>query len=303
MAKQKTSFLTKFGQYSGSLALRGLIWLALRLPYDTRVRFIGWLVSTVLGPLAGFDKRVRDNLNLTCPDLPKSEVDRLCRAVLNNAGRTVIEFYSGDEFIARAKAAPISGPGLQALEDARAAGRPIIMVTGHFGNYDVARAHMIARGHTIGGLYRKMANPYFNSHYVRNLTSIGTPMFEQGRRGMVQFVRYLRDGGTLGILTDMHVLGGADLTFFGQTAVTSTVTAELALKYNAVLVPVYAIRQPNGLDFEITARPAIRHSDPETMTQDINDGLEELVRQHMEQWFWIHRRWKPRKTKVPAGDT
>ena len=55
----------------------------------------------------------------------------------------------------------------------------------------------------------------------------------------------------------------------------------------------YAIRQPDGFDFEITVQQPITHSDPETMTQDVNDGLEALVRQHMDQWFWIHRRWKP----------
>ena len=74
---------------------------------------------------------------------------------------------------------------------------------------------------------------------------------------------------------------------------TSIVPAELALKYDAVMIPVYAIRQPNGLDFEIVMHDPIPHSDAETMTPAINDGLEGLVRQHMDQWFWIHRRWKP----------
>ena len=74
---------------------------------------------------------------------------------------------------------------------------------------------------------------------------------------------------------------------------TSTVPAELALKHNAIMLPVYAIRQENGLDFEIVMHPPIPHTDAKTMTQDLNDGLEALVREHMGQWFWIHRRWKP----------
>ncbi len=293
MAKKPDPLLTRIGQYTGNLVLRALIWLALLLPYETRVRWMGGLVARVLGPLSRFDKRVRDNLNLVCPELPKAEVDRLSRAVLDNAGRTVMEFYSGAEFIERAKQAKIGGPGFATLEAAQANRQPVIFVTAHFGNYDVVRAHLIARGFTIGGLYRKMSNPYFNTQYVRNLKSIGTPVFEQGRRGTMEMVRYLRDGGTLGILTDVHVHGGADLMFFGHPAVTSTVTAELALKYKAILIPIYAIRQPDGFDFEITVQEPITHSDPETMTQDVNDGLEALVRQHMDQWFWIHRRWKP----------
>jgi Kdo2-lipid IVA lauroyltransferase/acyltransferase len=166
-------------------------------------------------------------------------------------------------------------------------------MTGHFGNYDAGRASLIARGHPMGALYRRMANPYFNEHYVRTISTIGTPMFEQGRRGMAQMVRHLRKNGIIAIVGDMHAHGGKELSFFGQPAVTATGPAELALKYDAVMIPIYSIRQPNGLDFEIFMPDPIRHSDPVTMTQEINDGLEALVRDHMDQWFWIHRRWKP----------
>ena len=76
---------------------------------------------------------------------------------------------------------------------------------------------------------------------------------------------------------------------------TSLVNAELALKYGAEMIPVYGIRKENGLDFEIVMQDPIPHTDPETMTQTVNDKLEELVRQHMGQWFWIHRRWKPHR--------
>jgi KDO2-lipid IV(A) lauroyltransferase len=288
----KTLF-SKAGQYTGNLILRGLIRLALVFPYKTRVEGMGWLVSHVLAPLAGFDKRVRENLKRTMPELSEAEIKRLCRAVPNNSGRTIIEFYSGDEFVQRAQDAPITGPGYAAFQQARAKGRAVIIVTGHFGNYEAGRASLKKNGHTFGALYRKMANPYFNAHYVRNMAALGTPLFEQGRRGMMELVRHLKGGNIVAILTDMHVQGGANLTFFGQPAVTSLVTAELALKYDAMLIPVYAIRQPNGLDFEISMQSPIAHTDAETMTQAVNDNLEMMVRAHMDQWFWIHRRWKP----------
>jgi len=160
------------------------------------------------------------------------------------------------------------------------------------GNYDVVRAALIARGHNMGALYRRMRNPYFNAHYVRAISAIGEPMFEQGRTGMMQLVKHLRAGGVVGILTDLHFGAGRELMFFGKPAFTSLITAELALKYDAELIPVYAIRKENGLDFEIVAQAPVARSDAETMTQAVNDGLEHLVRTHPEQWFWIHRRWK-----------
>lgn len=284
--------MKRVSQYIINLFLRSLIGLALLLPYAARVRTMGWLVEKTVSPLAGYPKRIRANLKHVLPDLPETEIARLCKAVPNNAGRTLIELYSGDAFVRRAITAPITGPGYAALEAARADGRPVILVTGHFGNYDVSRAALIAKGHNMGALYRRMSNPYFNEHYVKSITTIGTPMFEQGRKGMSQMVRHIKSGGVLGILTDLHAHGGARLNYFGKPAITSLITAELALKYNAALIPVYAIRQDNGLDFEIVVQDEIAHSDAETMTQKVNDGLEHLVRENMHQWFWIHRRWK-----------
>ncbi|WP_439142520.1 lysophospholipid acyltransferase family protein [Planktotalea sp.] len=284
--------MKRVSQYIINLFLRSLIGLALLLPYAARVRTMGWLVEKIVSPLAGYPKRIRANLKHVLPDLPETEIARLCKAVPNNAGRTLIELYSGDAFVRRAITAPITGPGYAALEAARAEGRPVILVTGHFGNYDVSRAALIAKGHNMGALYRRMSNPYFNEHYVKSITTIGTPMFEQGRKGMSQMVRHIKSGGVLGILTDLHAHGGARLNYFGKPAITSLITAELALKYNAALIPVYAIRQDNGLDFKIVVQDEIAHSDAETMTQKVNDGLEHLVSENMHQWFWIHRRWK-----------
>ena len=278
--------------YLTNLVLHSTIRGALILPYTTRVRLMGWFVSVVIAPIAGYRRRIRENLAHTCPDLPAAEVDRICRNVPRNAGRTLIEIYSGPEFVARAIQAPIEGPGLARLEAARAEGRPVILVTGHMGNYDAVRANLIHRGFNMGALYRRMSNPYFNEHYVHSISQIGTPLFEQGRKGMIEMVRHLRAGGILGILTDLHVKNGEALTFFGQKARTSLITADLALKFNAALIPVYGLRDPDGLSFRIVALDEIPHSDPVTMTQAVSDGLESLVRENMDQWFWIHRRWK-----------
>ncbi|WP_293449386.1 lysophospholipid acyltransferase family protein [Planktotalea sp.] len=284
--------MKQVSQYITNIFLRSLIGLALLLPYAQRVRIMGWLVENIVSPLAGYPKRIRANLAYVRPELPVAEIARLCKAVPNNAGRTLIELYSGEQFVKHAAAAPISGPGYVALEKARSDGRAVILVTGHFGNYDVSRAALIAKGFNMGALYRKMSNPYFNAHYVQSITTIGTPMFEQGRKGMSQMVRHIKSGGILGILTDLHAHGGTHLNFFGKPAITSLITAELALKYNAALIPIYARRQDNGLDFDIIVQAEIPHSDAETMTQAVNDGLEALIRENMHQWFWIHRRWK-----------
>lgn len=273
-------------------ALRGLIWLLLRLPYRWRVPLCGWVLSRVIAPVAGYRRRVRENLALVLPDLPGPEVERIARAVPDNVGRTVIEIYSGPEFIAHAVSHPLTGGGVAALEAAHKANRPVILVTGHFGNYDASRAALIARGFRVGALYMPMTNRYFNEHYVRAISGIGTPLFQRGRAGLADMVRHLRSGGMLGMLVDQHMRHGEELSFFGRPALTALSAADLALKYDALLVPTYAVRQPDGLSFEIIVEPPIPPGTPEAMTQALNDSLEALVRRHIDQWFWIHRRWK-----------
>ena len=266
---------------------------ALRLlPYRWRVPLAGWVVARIVAPLAGYSRRIRENLAKVRPDLPASEVRRLMRAVPDNVGRTLAEMYSGPEFIDRIRAIPLTGPGAPALEAAHRENRPVILATGHFGNYDVARAALIARGYRVGALYKPMSNPLFNEHYLKTISNIGTPLFPRGSRGLAEMVKFLKSGGMLGLVMDQHMNHGAPLTFFGETAFTATSAADLALRYGAEVIPVYGLRQDNGLDFELIVEAPIPSSDPESMTQAINDSLEALVRAHMDQWFWIHRRWR-----------
>jgi KDO2-lipid IV(A) lauroyltransferase len=283
-------------------ALRGLIWLLLRLPYRWRVPLCGWVLSRIIAPAAGYRQRIRDNLAHVLPDLPEADIRRIVLAVPDNVGRTIIEIYSGAEFVAHAMRHPLTGGGVAALEEAHKAGRPVILVTGHFGNYDASRAALIARGYRVGALYMPMANRHFNDHYVQAISGIGKPLFPRGRAGLADMVRHLRSGGMLGLLVDQHMSHGEELTFFGQGALTALSAAELALKYDALLVPTYAVRKADGLSFDIIVEPPIPHGTPEAMTQALNDSLEALVRQHLDQWFWIHRRWKGagRKSK-PEG--
>lgn len=282
------------------LFLRGLIGGLLLLPYRWRVPLCGRVMSRIIAPFAGYDARVRENLAKILPDLPASEARRLTRAVPDNVGRTLIEIYSGAAFVARAAAEPLRGAGVAALDAAHAAGRPVILVTGHFGNYDASRAALIARGFNVGALYRPMKDRAFNARYVRAISGIGTPVFPRGPEGLKGMVRFLKGGGMLGLLIDQHMARGAPLSFFGHEARTALSAADLALKYGALLVPTYAIRRPDGLTFDIVVEAPVPHGTPEAMTQALNDSLEVMVRQHLDQWFWIHRRWKPRRRKSPG---
>lgn len=279
--------------YISNLIIRGVIGGFRLLPYGPRINGMGRLMS-FLGPVVGFRTRIRRNLKLVCPEMDEAEIKQICKEVPATAGRAIMEHFSPEDFTVRQRDAKVTGPGVEAFDKAVAEGRPLMMITAHFGHYLAARVALQTRsGEPIGCLYRRMANPYFNDMYVEAFHKTGEPMFEQGRRGMMEMVRSLKKGGIIAIVSDLHAHGGEELTFFGKPAVTSVLNAELAQKYNAIMIPCYAVRQENGLDFEIVLHEPVPHSDPKTMTQYINDDLERMVRTHMGQWFWIHRRWKP----------
>ncbi len=278
--------------------IRGLLWSVLRLPYARRVPLMGWIMSRVIGPLSGYRRRAETNLQMVYPDVPILTRRSLATAVCDNFGRTLIENYAWEELGMQLATTQATGAGLAALEDAAAKGKPVIFVTGHFGNHEAPRHVLTQRGYQIGGLYRPMANAYFNDHYAKTMSSWGGPVFEQGRQGTIGFAKHLKAGGMATLLFDVANAGGVDIPFMGHPARTALSAAELALRFDALVIPYFAVRQPDGLSFLITVEAPIAHGSAEDMMHEATKRLEAQVRAHPEQWFWVHRRWKrhaPRK--------
>ncbi|WP_340425885.1 lysophospholipid acyltransferase family protein [Yoonia sp. GPGPB17] len=202
-----------------------------------------------------------------------------------------MENYSWKEFGQRLDQTQATGDGLDALAEVTKAERPVIFVTAHFGNHEAPRHVLTRMGHTIGGLYRPMQNAYFNDHYAKTMTSWGGPVFAQGRRGTMGFVRHLRGGGLGTLLYDVSA-PGARLPFLGHPARTSLSAAEIALKIDALVIPYFGIRQADGLSFQIEVESPIAPATPEQMLLEMNARLEAQIARNPAQWFWVHRRWK-----------
>lgn len=289
-ASKKNAITFKEGaEYAMAAAALGLLDL---LPHSWRVPLAGAMLAHIVAPLLGWRKRIGAHLDLAMPNLTAPERRRLLRTVPNHMGRLFIELLNPQDMRPIAAATPFKGAGVVALDEALAKGRAVVCVSGHFGNYDVFRSALVQRGFDVGALYRPMNNQLFNARYERAICAVGGRMFPRGRRGFAQMVRHLRAGKLLALLIDQHMSKGARLSFFGQPASTAVSAAHLALKYDALLVPIYAVRQADGLGFAIEVEPPVSHSDEETMTQALNDSLEAQVRAHPEQWLWTHRRWK-----------
>ncbi|MEZ7813497.1 MAG: lysophospholipid acyltransferase family protein [Paracoccaceae bacterium] len=278
--------------YVQNLLMIGIIKVLLLLPYHWRGNICGWFLAYILSPLAGYNTRIKDNLSLVFPEMSKEQKKYIIRSVPKNVGRTLIEVYSGQEFKKHVSNSTIIGGGMEALLHAREKGQGVILISGHFGNYDVPRAVLSGMGYSVASLYKPFRNVHFDRHYYNTIGKIASPIFPATRNGMAKMLRHIKDGGLIGILVDQHINHGIALDFLGRPAKTALSAAEMALKYNCLLVPTYGVRHANGLDFDLIIEKPIPHTDPTTMTQSLNDSLSVQVRAHMDQWFWIHKRWK-----------
>ena len=271
--------------------LRGLIGAVKSLPFEKRVPTMGKIVATGIGPVAGYRRRAVQNLGLIYPEMNPAEKLRIAKGVCDNFGRTLIENYSFQELSNRLATTQPQGSGIDHVMQARDSGQPIIFVTGHIGNHEVPRHILTRLGLSVGGLYRPMNNAFFDEHYAKTMTSWGGPVFAQGTqtRG---FARHIRSGGMGTLLTDVSTANGAQIDFLGKPARTATSAADIALKFGALLIPYYGIRQPDGMSFNVTIEAPIPHTDPLTMTAAATDSLAAQVTANPEQWFWVHNRWK-----------
>lgn len=276
------------GDFLLNQLVRGIIRVVLALPYTRRVPVMGWLMRKIIGPVAGYRRRARNNLAMIWPEMPVAARAALAAEVLDNVGRTLIENYSFDDFKARMAQAVPHGPGLTVLEASKGA----VLVSGHFGNYEAARACLLARGYPLAALYRPMSNPYFNAHYIETLAAMGGPIFAKGRQGLGGFMRHLKQGGTVAMLFDLRVADGVSMPFLGRPALTTLSPAEMALRYDVPLIPFFATRGPGGLDFDIRIEEPIARGTAKEMMQRLTTRLEARIAEAPGQWFWIHRRWK-----------
>ncbi|RDC71640.1 lauroyl acyltransferase [Rhodovulum sp. 12E13] len=277
---------------AADLALRALVGVARTLPYDARIRFGGAVFARAVAPLTRMGARIDENLSYIYPDLSAAARRQRARAAARQAGRLLMENYSSTELARRMARVVPTGPGLPALAAARDEGRPVLLLTGHFGNYEAARACLVAQGYVIGGLYRPMANALVNRHYVATMQAIGGPIFPQGRAGTKGLIAHLKRGGMAMMLNDLYTGTGVALPFLGRPAMTSPHPAEIALRTGAEVVCVFGTRRADGLSFDVEVEAPLPRTDALEMTRAYNDAVSARIRAHPEQWFWMHRRWK-----------
>ena len=271
---------------------------------------LGLLLGRVACSLPGGLKRTGEiNLRIAFPEKSEAERHQLLRGSFENLGRLLGEFSQ----LPRATPAALrelieyDEVGLAHLREAEKNGRGIIFLTGHVGSWELLSFGWSALEYPISFLVRPIDNPRVEEMIESIRTRFGNRAIDK-KSAARQALRVLREGGTLGILSDLnsHPHEGVFVPFFGKLACTTAGIATLALKTNAVVIPTCAVwdKQKKRYFFHGDAPvEIIRTGDPrkdvELNTARFAAAMERIIRLYPDQWLWIHKRWKTRPQGEP----
>jgi KDO2-lipid IV(A) lauroyltransferase len=178
-------------------------------------------------------------------------------------------------------------------------GRPVLMATGHFGNWEVSSYILGLLGIEFHGIARSLDNPYLDAWLRRFREAQGQKILaKKGDFDQIQSV--LAKGGVLGTLADQDAgQRGLYVNFFNRPASTHKAVALLALEHNVPIAVIAAARLKRPLEYLALAEDVIypeeyagRPDAVKAITQRFTTAIENMVRQYPEQYFWLHRRWK-----------
>jgi Kdo2-lipid IVA lauroyltransferase/acyltransferase len=209
----------------------------------------------------------------------------------------LVEFALGWMASDRAMARiPLSIEGLEHLESARAQGKGVLLVGGHFSHLELC-ARLVSERIRIAGMYRKMDSTVFEWTVLRARLHYAEAMFDKDDiRGTV---KHLRNGGTLWYAPDqdMRSKDSVFVPFFGIPAATITATHHLARMSGAVVIPFFHRRLPNNRGYALRLGAPLENfpsADVVTDTARVNASIEQMVREAPEQYLWVHKRFKTR---------
>lgn len=271
---------------AGMVLLFGLLRL---LPLDAASALGGWIGRTV-GPRLAASRKVLRNLALALPELDEAQRRALLRDIWDNVARTFAEYPHLPTLI-REYDTRVELVGAEHLRALAADGRPGLCIAGHFGNWELASMSCLMVGLDLTMVYRAANNPMVDRLMGRARRPLRGTMVPKGRLAAKELLAALKSGGHAGLLIDQKQNDGLPVPFFGRMAMTGTIAADLALRFDAPVVAI-RVRRIKGAHFRVEAFPPLElPSDRLGALTNLNAVIESWVRDAPAQWLWQHRRW------------
>jgi KDO2-lipid IV(A) lauroyltransferase len=247
------------------------------------------------------------NLQLAFPDMSEAERKRIVRGMVRQIGWMAGEFSQFPKYTAANISQIVTIDGAKNFECAQRRGKGVLFLTGHMSAWELAPFAHALYGHPLHFLVRPVANPRVDALINRYRCLSGNQPIEKNRSARA-ILKVLGEGGTVGILADTNTSldEGVFVDFFGRLACTTSGIARIALRTDATVVPGflawYAAEKKYRLQFARAldlVRTGDEDADVRENTARFMAVIEAYVREHPDQWLWVHKRWKTR----PRGES
>ena len=254
-------------------------------------------IFQIIGPLIKSEKTINENLEKFLSSYNEEQKKNIKKMMWSNYGKTFVEYLFLNKF--RKNNSHINFKGKEILKSIINKNKPVIFVSGHFANFELMSMELTRETINLATIYRPLNNLFLNPfmEYVRR-TYVCRNQIKKGIAGVKDSINYLKKNYSIALMIDQRVSEGKRLPFFDQMALTTTLPAQLAIKFNLEIVPIYIKRNlDDSFEMEIL-KPIALNKNEDLISQKINTTiklnkiLEEMISRDPGQWIWTHNRWK-----------
>ena len=254
-------------------------------------------IFQIIGPLIKSEKTINENLEKFLSSYNEEQKKNIKKTMWSNYGKTFVEYLFLNKF--KKNNSHINFKGKEILKSIINKNKPVIFVSGHFANFELMSMELTRETINLATIYRPLNNLFLNPfmEYVRR-TYVCRNQIKKGIAGVKESINYLKKNYSIALMIDQRVSEGKRLPFFDQMALTTTLPAQLAIKFDLEIVPIYIKRNlDDSFEMEIL-KPITLDRNEDLITQKINTTiklnkiLEEMISRDPGQWIWTHNRWK-----------
>ena len=255
-------------------------------------KIFSYLFSKI-GPIFKSKNTINKNLNIFSENISNLEKDLITKSMWENYGMTFIEYIFLKKYRNEKNHVAIFGNKnlLIPIEE----NKPVIFISGHFANFELMSMEITKRNINLATIYRPLNNFFLNPlmEYLRK-KYICKNQIKKGISGVRDAIEYIKKGYSVALMIDQRVSEGENIFLFGKPALTTTLPAQLSIKYNLKIIPVSIERKMNE-KFEIIFDKEINPQNFKNkleLSQKLNNILENMIKKNPNQWIWTHDRWK-----------
>ena len=248
---------------------------------------------TLIGPFFKSKKIIEKNLEIYSKDISNSEKNQIILDMWKNYGATFIEYIFLKDYRKHDSHVAIKDNSnlLQLIKK----NKPVIFVSGHFANFELMSMEITKKKINLATIYRPLNNFFLNPfmEYLRK-KYVCKNQIKKGLSGVRETINYIKKNYSVALMVDQRVTEGKKVNLFNKPALTTTLPAQLAKKYNLTIVPVFIERTKDN-NFKIEFKKEINPNNFNNkleLTLELNKVLESMIIKNPGQWIWTHNRWK-----------